>query len=87
MTDLNMQGCTLIQVLAITINKDKKQKFTLTCTEILVFKCELLMMNTRPWLSWFTTQCTLMNKRNTNIFDIVSMCKCLEVKIIKNKLV
>lgn len=48
MTDLNMKGCTLIQVLAITINIDKKQKFTLTCTEILVFKCELLMMNKRP---------------------------------------
>lgn len=41
-----MQACTLIQVLAITVNNDKKQKFTLTCTEILVFKCELLMMNT-----------------------------------------
>lgn len=46
MTDLNMQACTLIQVLAITVNNEKKQKFTLTCTEILVFKCELLMMNT-----------------------------------------
>lgn len=46
MTDLNMKGCTLIQVLAITINIDKKQKFTLTCTKLLVFKCELLMMNT-----------------------------------------
>lgn len=43
-----MQACTLIQVLAITVNNDKKQKFTLTCTEILVFKCELLMMNKRP---------------------------------------
>lgn len=46
MTDLNMQGCTLIQVLAITVNNDKIQKFTLTCTKLLVFKCELLMMNT-----------------------------------------
>lgn len=27
-----MQGCTLIQVLAITVNNDKIQKFTLTCT-------------------------------------------------------
>lgn len=42
-----MQGCTLIQVLAITVNNDKIQKFTLTCTKLLVFKCELLMMNTR----------------------------------------
>lgn len=33
MTDLNMQGCTLIQVLAITVNNDKIQKFTLTCTK------------------------------------------------------
>lgn len=45
-----MQGCTLIQVLAITVNNDKIQKFTLTCTKILVFKCELLMMNTRPFM-------------------------------------